>query len=92
MPNHLSALKQMKRTRRRTEINRRSKGVLRSSLRHIRELLAQGNGEQARQFMVQAHSRIDKSVQKGILHKNAASRLKSRLMARLQALAQPKTA
>ncbi|MBI4458973.1 MAG: 30S ribosomal protein S20 [Acidobacteria bacterium] len=86
MPNHFSALKQVRRARRRTEINRRSKGVLRSALRQIRELLAKGNAEQARQYMVQAHSRIDKSVQKGILHKNAASRLKSRLMARLQAL------
>ncbi|MBI3894842.1 MAG: 30S ribosomal protein S20 [Acidobacteria bacterium] len=92
MPNHISAFKQMRRTRRHTEINRRSKGVLRASLRRIRELLVQGNGEQARQLMGKAHSRIDKSVQKGILHKNAASRLKSRLMARLHALNQPKTA
>jgi len=30
-------------------------------------------------------SSIDKAVQKGLIHKNTASRLKSRLMARLNA-------
>ena len=37
-------------------------------------------------------SALDKSVQKGILHKNTASRYKSRLNARVKALAAKKSA
>ena len=92
MPTHLSALKQMRRTQKQTLVNRRNKGVLRTSLRNIRQLLDQGDLEKAQQQMAQAVSRIDRSVQKATIHKNTASRLKSRLAKRLQGLAASKKA
>lgn len=92
MANHFSALKRARQTRRRTACNRGNKGVLRSGLRQIREVLAGGNSEKARQEMPAAFSRLDKAIQKGILHRNTAARLKSRLMKRLHALGQPKEA
>ena len=86
MANHFSALKRVRQTRKRTATNRNSKGVLRSALREIRETLGEGNLEKARQQMPGAFSHLDKAIQKGVLHRNAAARLKSRLMARLHTL------
>ena len=90
MPTHLSALKQMRRTQKQTLINRRNKGVLRTSLRSIRQLLDQEDPEKAQRQMPLALSRIDRAVHKGVIHKNTASRLKSRLTKRLQGLAASK--
>ncbi len=86
MANHFSALKRARQTRRRTARNRSNKGVLRAGMRQVREILAAGNLDQARQQMPAAFSRLDKAIHKGILHRNTAARLKSRLMSRLHAL------
>lgn len=90
MANHYSALKRVSQTRKRTTVNRLNKGVLRSSLRNLRQMLAAKDPEKARQQISQTLSRIDKAVQKGILHKNTAGRLKSRLTVRVNALAAAK--
>ena len=87
MANHFSALKRARQTEKRTAINRSSKSRLRTSLRGLREALASGNAETAEQAYRSAVSVLDKSVQKGVLHDNTASRYKSRLNARLKALA-----
>jgi small subunit ribosomal protein S20 len=92
MANHISALKRVRQTRRRTARNRRNKGVLRSGLREIREVLESGNLEQARKQMPGTFSCLDKAVHKGVLHRNTVARLKSRLMGRLNGLGQPKAA
>ena len=92
MANHFSALKRVRQTRRRTARNRNSKGVLRAGLRQIREVLAAGDPAQAQQQMPAAFSRLDKAIQKGVLHRNTAARLKSRLMGRLHALERPNAA
>jgi small subunit ribosomal protein S20 len=92
MANHFSALKRVRQTRRRTARNRISKGVLRAGLREIREVLAAGNPNQIQLQMPAAFSRLDKAIHKGVLHRNTAARLKSRLMARLHALEGPKAA
>ena len=87
MPNHISALKRARQTKRRTTINRKNKGVFRASLRHARKTLATDSQDKSRPVVAQTLSGIDKAVQKGLIHKNTASRLKSRLMARLNAIA-----
>lgn len=90
MATHLSALKRVRQTRRRTSRNRINKGVFRAALRRTREVVAEGNPEKARQQLPAAFSRADKAVQKGVLHRNTAARLKSRLMKRLHALERAK--
>ena len=92
MANHFSALKRARQTLRRTARNRMNKGVLRAGLREIREVLAAGNLDQIKLQMPAAFSRLDKSIQKGVMHRNTAARLKSRLMARLHALEGAKAA
>jgi small subunit ribosomal protein S20 len=60
---------------------------LRSALRDLRESLAKGDQQGADQVFRQTVSALDKAVQKGVLHENTASRYKSRLNARLNAIA-----
>ena len=62
MANHISAVKRMRQTRRRTARNRRNKGVLRAGMREIREVLAASNLDQVRQQMPAAFSRLDKAT------------------------------
>jgi small subunit ribosomal protein S20 len=86
MANHRSAIKRIAQTRKRTAVNRQRKGVLRATLRNFRESLT-GGPEKARPALPQTLSGIDKAAQKGLIHKNTASRLKSRLTTRLNARA-----
>jgi small subunit ribosomal protein S20 len=92
MANHFSALKRVRQTRRRTARNRINKGVLRAGLREIREVLTAGNPDQIKLQMPAAFCRLDKAIHKGVLHRNTAARLKSRLMARLHVLEGAKAA
>lgn len=87
MANHFSAVKRVAQTRKRTLVNRQRKGVLRASLRGFRGILTEGSAEKARPLLPQTLSSIDKAANKGLIHKNTAARLKSRLTTRLNALA-----
>jgi small subunit ribosomal protein S20 len=86
MANHFSALKRARQTEKRTSINRNNKSRLRTAVRRFREVLAAGDKDNAASAYRATVSALDKSVQKGVIHKNTASRYKSRLSARLAAL------
>lgn len=86
MANHFSALKRARQTEKRTARNRANTSRLRSALRQLREALAKGDKAAAEQVFRQTVSALDKAVQKGVVHKNTASRYKSRLSARLHAV------
>jgi len=86
MANHLSALKRARQTETRAERNRSNTSRLRSALRDMREALAKGDKATATQIFSKTASALDKAIQKGVLHENTASRYKSRLSARLNAL------
>ncbi len=87
MANHFSALKRARQTEKRTAQNRANKSRLRVALRGFREAVAAGNKETAENTYRTAVSVLDKSIQKGVIHANTASRYKSRLNARLKAVA-----
>jgi len=87
MANHFSALKRARQTEKRTARNRANTSRLRSTLRDLRESLAKGDQQSADQVFRQTVSALDKAVQKGVLHANTASRYKSRLNVRLNAVA-----
>ena len=86
MANHFSALKRTRQTEKRTAVNRASKSRMRTALRELRNALAQGDKAEAESKLRAETSVLDKSVQKGIIHKNTASRYKARLAARLKAM------
>ena len=86
MANHVSSLKRARQTVTRTEVNRSNRTRMRTSLRALREALTQGDVKAVQAQCRETVSALDKSVQKGILHDNTASRYKSRLNARVKAL------
>jgi small subunit ribosomal protein S20 len=83
MANHKSAEKRIRQTERRTEVNRRNRSRLRTQVKALRAAIAAGDQEQARTALNETVSLIDKSTQKGVLHRNAAARYKSRLTVRV---------
>jgi small subunit ribosomal protein S20 len=86
MANHVSALKRARQTEKRTAVNRANKTGVRTSLRALREAIQKGDAKAAGEQYKATVSAIDKSVQKGVLHQNTASRYKSRLNARVKAV------
>ena len=90
MANHVSSLKRARQTVAKTAVNRSNKSKLRGSLRLLREAIAKGDVKSAAEQYRETASVLDKSVQKGVLHKNTASRYKSRLNARVKAVATAK--
>ena len=86
MANHFSALKRARQTERRTARNRANTSRLRSALRELRETIAKGDKQAAHQLYRSTVSVLDKAIQKGTLHANTASRYKSRLGARVNAM------
>jgi small subunit ribosomal protein S20 len=86
MANHVSALKRVRQTEKKTAVNRSNKSRIRGSLRALREAIHNGDVKAANEQFRATVSALDKSVQKGILHANTASRYKSRLNARLKAM------
>ena len=90
MANHVSSLKRARQTEKRTAVNRVNRSRVRGALRELREALAKGDIQSAQAQFRATVSALDKSVQKGVLHSNTVSRYKSRLNARLKALAAAK--
>ncbi len=79
MPRTKSAIKQWRKSLKRREINRRNLSRLRTSIKKLRRAIQAGDASLAQQLLPQTISIIDKSIQKGVIHRNAAARYKSRL-------------
>lgn len=79
MPNHKSAEKRMRQNEKRRTINRGHRTKVRNYIRKLRSALDGGKKQDIDQILPEVMSVIDKSVQKGVLHANAAARYKSRL-------------
>lgn len=90
MANHVSALKRVRQTEKRSAVNRANRTQFRSSLRSLREAIQTGDAKAAGDQYRATVSLLDKSVQKGVLHANTASRYKSRLNARVKAVSAKK--
>lgn len=90
MANHVSALKRARQTETRTERNRAKTSLLRSALRGLREAIATGDQKKAQAAFGSTASAIDKAAKKGVLHKNTASRYKSRLSVRVNKISKSK--
>jgi|PlaIllAssembly_1097288.scaffolds.fasta_scaffold979058_1 small subunit ribosomal protein S20 len=89
MPIIKSSVKDLRRTERRTAKNRAAQGKLRSTLKRARAAIAAGQTDAAQKAVAEALPVIDRAPGKGVLHKNAAARHKSRLMRRLSKLSAP---
>jgi small subunit ribosomal protein S20 len=81
MPNHKSAEKRMRQSEARRVINRGNRTRVRGQIRKLRAALSAADPKQLNELLPETVSVIDKAVQKGVLHKNAAARHKARLTA-----------
>jgi small subunit ribosomal protein S20 len=87
MANTFSALKRVRQTKRKTMVNRLRKSRLRHQIRSVRRLIEQKDAKGAEAALSATFSLIDRSAKWGIIKKNTAARYKSRITARLKALA-----
>lgn len=81
MPNHKSAEKRVRQNEKRRNINRGHRSKLRTGIKKLRSAI-EGDGTNVQELLPETVSLIDKAVQKGALHRNAAARYKSRLTVR----------
>lgn len=80
-----SALKAHRQNIVRREHNRELRAKLRTGLKAIRKAIDDNDLDEARRTLTATQSLVDKMAAKGIIHRNTASRYKSRLTARVTA-------
>ena len=85
MANHESAEKAYRQSLVNRDRNRQYRSRLRTALKNVRAAIAAGKTADVKSSLGETVSLIDKMAGKGIIHKNAASRYKSRLMTKLSA-------
>jgi small subunit ribosomal protein S20 len=82
---HASALKAHRQSLKNREHNRQFRSRLRTALKNVRSAIDGNDKGAAKSALREVVSLIDKLASKGIIHKNAAGRYKSRLTTRLAA-------
>jgi len=85
MPNIKSAKKRVKTSERNKLRNYSQKSAMRTAIRTVRDLALGGDIETALSNLPEALSKIDKAIKRKIIHANAGARLKSRLVAKINA-------
>jgi small subunit ribosomal protein S20 len=86
MANTKSARKATRKIARRTEINKARRSALRGSVRKVEEAISSGNRDAAVAAIKEAEPAIMRAAQRGVVHKNTASRKVSRLAHRIAKL------
>ena len=86
MANTTSAKKMIRKIAKRTAINRSRRSRMRTFVRKVEEAIASGDATAAAAAFRAAEPEIMRAAQKGVVHKNTASRKVSRLAHRVDAL------
>ena len=81
MANTVSAKKAVRKIARRTEVNKARRSRVRTYVRKVEEAIASGDKDAAASALKAAQPEIMRSVSKGVMKKNTASRKVSRLAA-----------
>jgi small subunit ribosomal protein S20 len=82
MAHSLSAQKRIRQNESRRHLNRWRKRNFREALKVYEETILHGSLEQAQKELSELYKILDRTAAKGAMHKNAASRTKSRLTAK----------
>ncbi len=86
MANTVSAKKAVRKIARKTAINRDRKSAMRTQIRRVDEAIAAGDQAAAEAALKDAQPLIMRAANRGIVHKNAASRKVSRLAKQVKAM------
>ncbi len=87
MANTKSAKKATRVIARRAETNKSRRTNMRTYVREVELALAAGDGKKAADALTAAEPKIMRAAQKGVIHRNTASRKVARLAKRVRALA-----
>ena len=86
MANHKSAKTRIRRNDKRSMINGMRRSRVRTFVKKVDALIAAGNKNEATSALRIAESEMMRAAQKGVFHKNTASRTISRLAQKIKAL------
>lgn len=86
MANNASARKRIRQTEVRTQANRVIKSRLKTFRKQAISHIESGNAEEAEKAFRNFSSAADRAAKRNVIHKNTASRLKSRMAHRLKAM------
>jgi len=78
MPNIKSAIKRVKVNEKANIANSQAKSAMRTTVKKAENAVAE-NAENKQELLQAAYKSLDKAASKGLIHKNAAARKKSRL-------------
>jgi small subunit ribosomal protein S20 len=81
MANKKSAKKRAVKSALKREKNRAGRSKMRTAVKRVRQAVASGETATAEELLRQAISLVDRTAQKGVVHRNLADRTKSRLVA-----------
>mgnify|MGYP003573585264 CR=1 len=91
MPNSKSATKRLRQSISRRDRNRSVKSDLRTQLRKVRAAVAEGDVAKAEAEFILVAKKLDRAGSRNIMHRNTASRTKSRLQKAIKAVKQQGT-
>ncbi len=86
MPRTKSAVKNVRKSLKRNEINRTRRSRLRTQIKKMRQLISSKDAAGAKKALSPTLSMIDRSLKNGIIRRNTAARYKSRLSRHVMAL------
>jgi small subunit ribosomal protein S20 len=87
MANHKSAAKKARRDAAARLRNRSNRSAMKTAIKRLLGVVSTGDKEAASALLPRTLGIVDKACNKGVLHKNAANRRKSRLTLKVNALA-----
>ena len=87
MANIKSAIKRARQNIKIKQQNASARSRYRTYIKHVLKAVEEGNQVSAREAYHQAQPMIDSAVNKGLIHKNKAARIKSRLSSHIKAMA-----
>ena len=89
MASHASALKKNRQDQKRRLRNRAHAAKLRTQLKKMRQALDGGDAAAANSLMRETVALVDRTAKHGVIHKNSASRTKSRLARAIARIEKP---
>lgn len=85
MAHSRTALKRVRQAAKRRALNRWRMRVMREAVKKFNDRVLHGTAAEAKEAYADCQKVIDRTAQRGVIHKNNAARQKSRLVARLKA-------
>lgn len=86
MANIKSAEKRHRQALKRRDRNRAATSRLRNTIKQLRGAIEEGDASQAKELLPTTLGLVDHTAKKGVIHRNAAARTKSRLTKAVNAL------